>query len=128
MIYLAAVLATTRMPNFYLTWQDSSKLTINKYREIITIEELLKDETDQVYGYFPGTLVWREIMSEFSFRSSLIAQYKHDPQSALRFEIRKARTGMLYLLLRFSEEKLTVYSVASSPALVSIKPLGGNDD
>lgn len=74
-----------------------------KYREIITIERLLKDETDQVYWFFPGTLVWRGIISEFSFRSSSIAQYKHDPQSALRFEIRKARTGMLYPVLRFSK-------------------------
>ena len=58
------------------------KADYQKYSEIITIEGLLKDETDQVYGYFPGTLVWREIMSEFLFRSSLIAQYKHDPHSA----------------------------------------------
>ena len=72
-----------------------------KYREIIATERLLKAETDEVWGYFPAQLKWEPIFSEFSFRSSLILQYKHDPQSSLRFEIRKALNGMLYLLLRF---------------------------
>ena len=70
------------------------KADYQKYREIITIERLLKDETNKVFGYFLRTLVWTEIISQFSFRNSLIAQYKDDPWSALKFEIRKARTGM----------------------------------
>ena len=52
----------------------------------------------------------------------------HTPQSALRFEIRKVQTGMLYLLLGFSQCKLTVYSVVSGLASVLAVLLGGNDD
>ena len=72
----------------------------DQYLAILTGEKMIKDTAEELFGYFPNTLTWRKIVTEFTFRSSLTQQYQNDRRSPLRFEVRRVETGISNLLFR----------------------------